>query len=120
MSPRAHLMTAGFTWLLLVSLVTVASGHIDVAPRQSLSKRWETYTLRIPSEASTPTVKIHAVVPKAFEIEMVEHSEVWKVESTRDERGFIRELTWSGGRIPPQTFGEVKLLARNPAAPGLR
>lgn len=119
MGLRAYIRTVGFTWVIIVSLVAAALGHIDVVPRQSLSKRWEAYTLRIPSETLTPTVKIHVVVPKEFEIEMVEHSEVWAVESIRDERGFIRELTWSGGRIPPQTFAEVKLLARNPAVPGL-
>ena len=66
-----------------------------------------------------PTVKVRVVVPEAFEIEMVEHSEVWHIETSRDDRGFVRELTWSGGRIPPQTFGEVKFLARNPEKPGL-
>jgi uncharacterized protein YcnI len=99
--------------------VTAAWGHIDLDPRQSLSKRWETYTVRIPNETKASTVKIHAVVPDAFEIEMVEHSEVWQIATSRDDRGFVRELTWSGGRIPPQTFGEVKFLARNPEKPGL-
>lgn len=105
--------------LLMSYLATAAWGHIDLDPRQSLSKRWETYTVRIPNETQVPTVKIHVVVPEAFEIEMVEHSEIWQIETSRDDRGFVRELTWSGGRIPPQTFGEVKFLARNPEKPGL-
>ena len=105
--------------LLMGGLVTAAWGHIDLDPRQSLSKRWETYTVRIPNETQSPTVKIHVVVPEAFEIEMVEHSQVWQIATSRDDRGFVREMTWSGGHIPPQTFGEVKFLARNPEKPGL-
>ncbi len=112
-------MVVLFLCLLLGGGLTSAWGHVDLDPRQSLAKRWETYTVRIPNETKSPTVKVRIGVPEAFEIEMVEHSEVWKIESTRDERGFVRELTWSGSRIPPQTFGEVKFLARNPGEPGL-
>jgi uncharacterized protein YcnI len=117
--PGTYMIAALLAGLLMSYLVTAAWGHIDLDPRQSLSKRWETYTVRIPNETQAPTVKIHVVVPEAFEIEMVEHSEVWHIETSRDDRGFVRELTWSGGRIPPQTFGEVKFLARNPEKPGL-
>src|SRR3712207_7745508 len=44
----------------------------------------------------------------AFEIEMVAHRQDWKIETVRDERGFVREMTWSGGRVPPQTFEDRK------------
>ncbi len=104
---------------LLCSLATSAWGHIDVEPRQSVAKRWETYTLRVPTETPVPTVKIHVVVPPAFEIEMVEHSHVWQIDTERDARGFIRQMTWRGGSIPPQTFAELKFLARNPGQPGM-
>lgn len=105
--------------LLLCLLTNPAWGHIDLEPRQSIAKRWETYTLRVPTETKTATVKIHVVVPQVFEIEMVEHSQVWQIDTVRDDRGFIRELTWRDGYIPPQTFAEIKFLARNPANPGL-
>jgi hypothetical protein len=49
---------------------------------------------------------------------MLEHSQVWQITKARDERGYIREVTWSGSAIPPQTFAELKLLIRNPTAPG--
>jgi uncharacterized protein YcnI len=104
---------------LLCFMVSPAWGHIDLEPRQSVARRWEAYTVRIPTETKTATVKIHAVVPRAFEIEMVEHSQVWQIDTVRDDRGFVREITWRDGHIPPQTFAEVKFLARNPANPGL-
>ncbi len=104
-------------WLLAHGFATPAWGHADIEPRQSIPKRWETYTLKAPTETPSPTVKLHLLVPPAYEIEMVKHSRVWQVSTVRDERGYIRELTWSGGSIPPQTFEEFKFLARNPATP---
>jgi uncharacterized protein YcnI len=74
--------------------------------------------LNVPTETPSPTVKIHLRVPPAFEIEMVEHSQVWQIHTVRDARGYVSELVWNGGSIPPQTFEELKFLARNPTEPG--
>lgn len=103
----------------MLSLVSPIAAHIDLEPRQSIPKRWETYTLRIPTETTAPTVKIQVHVPAGFEIETIAHSRVWQISTTRDERGLIREITWSGGAIPPQRFEELKFLARNPDITGV-
>lgn len=105
-------------WILTCLLATGVWGHIDLAPRQSIPQRWETYTLSVPTETPSPTVKIDLRVPPTFEIEMVEHSQIWQIHTVRNERGYISELIWSGGNIPPQSFEELKFLARNPAEPG--
>jgi uncharacterized protein YcnI len=106
-------------WGVLLSLPIAAWGHVDIEPRQSIPKRWETYTLSVPTETKAPTVKFRLVVPSAFEIESVEHSPPWQIATVRDERGYIREVQWSDGTIPPQTFEEFKFLARNPTTPGI-
>jgi uncharacterized protein YcnI len=100
---------------LLLAWGATAWGHVDVAPRQSVAKRWETYTLRVPTETAAATVEVRVKVPAAFEIEMVGHRQDWRIETVRDERGLVRDITWSGGRVPTQTFDELKFLARNPA-----
>ena len=110
-------MTCGI-WGLLMSLAATAWGHSDLDPRQSIPNKWETYTLNVPTETEAPTVQVRLLVPRDFEIEMLEHSQVWQIARARDERGYIREITWSGSSIPPQTFAEFKLLVRNPTAPG--
>jgi uncharacterized protein YcnI len=104
---------------LLLGWAATAWGHVDVVPRQSIAKRWETYTLRVPTEMATATVKLQVIVPAAFEIEMVEHRQDWQIDTVRDAQGLVREMVWSGGRVPPQTFDEFKFMARNPAEPAL-
>jgi uncharacterized protein YcnI len=106
----------GVSGILL--LATTAWGHSDLDPRQSIPNKWETYTLNVPTETEVPTVQVRLLVPRDFEIEMIEHSTLWQITRSRDERGYIREVTWSGSSIPSQTFAEFKLLVRNPATPG--
>src|SRR5262249_30735102 len=106
------------SWGLLISLAVTAWGHSDLDPRQSIPNKWETYRLNVPTETAVPTVQVRLQVPREFEIEMLEHSQAWQIARERDERGYIREVTWSGSSIPPQTFNEFKLLVRNPTAPG--
>jgi uncharacterized protein YcnI len=112
-------MTRWIVYSLLLGWTAAAFAHVDVVPRQSLAKRWETYTLRVPTETAAATVKLQVTVPAAFEIEMVGHRQDWQIDTVRDERGFVREMTWSGGRVPTQTFDEFKFMARNPASPQL-
>src|SRR5712692_9502160 len=110
---------AGVVWGLLISLAATAWGHSDLDQRQSIPNKWETYTLNVPTETDVPTVQVRLLVPRDFEIEMIEHSPLWQITRARDERGYIQEVTWSGSSIPPQTFAEFKLLVRNPATPGI-
>jgi uncharacterized protein YcnI len=105
-------------WSGLMSLATTAWSHSDLDPRQSIPNKWETYTLNVPTETAVPTVQVRLLVPREFEIEMLEHSQVWQITKTRDARGYIQEVTWSGSTIPPQTFADFKLLIRNPVTPG--
>lgn len=112
------MVITGVVWGLLVGLAAITWGHSDLDPRQSIPNKWETYTLNVPTETKVPTVQVRLLVPREFEIEMLEHSPVWQITKERDERGYIREVTWSGSSIPPQTFAELKLLVRNPVTPG--
>jgi uncharacterized protein YcnI len=105
-------------WGLLLGQAMTAWGHSDLDPRQSIPKKWETYTLNVPTETEVPTVKTRLFVPPEFEIEVIEHSRVWRITTVRDGRGYIREISWSGDSIPPQTFEEFRFLARNPTTTG--
>lgn len=103
---------------MLLTLVTTAWGHSDLDPRQSIPKKWETYTLSVPTETEAPTVRIVLHVPPEFEVETIEHNRVWQVATERDAKGQIRTVSWSDSSIPSQRFERFTLLARNPAAVG--
>jgi uncharacterized protein YcnI len=107
-------------WGLVLSLLWAAGAwaHSDIDPRQSIPRKWETYTLMVPTETAAATVKVRLLVPAAFDIEVLEHQLAWQLETVRDAQGHIREVTWSGSRIPPQRFEAFRFLARNPAAVG--
>ena len=85
-----------FVLLLLYPGTTYVWGHSDLDPRQSIPKKWETYTLNVPTETDVPTVEIRLIVPPEFEIEVIEHSRIWQIDTKRDARGFVREMRWSG------------------------
>ena len=110
------LLLAG--WFLLFA-TSQTWGHADLDPRQSLPNKWETYTLNVPTETDMPTIAVRLSIPPEFEVEMVGHTPLWQLNKSRDERGHVRDITWSGSQIPPQTFAELKLLVRNPTTAGL-
>ncbi|GIX46557.1 MAG: hypothetical protein KatS3mg131_0768 [Candidatus Tectimicrobiota bacterium] len=104
--------------LLGLCLSSLGWAHSDLEPRQSLPKRWETYTLLVPTETAAATVKVRLRVPDAFTVEAVKHLPPWHLTTVRDEKGVVREIVWEGGRIPSQRFEEFRFLARNPAETG--
>jgi hypothetical protein len=107
-------------WLLLWWLVGIATAraHIDIEPKETIPSRWETFVLNVPTETESPTVEVQLTIPEGFEVEAVGHRPDWDMALRRDERGFVREVVWSGGQIPPLTFEEFKLLVKAARAPG--
>jgi uncharacterized protein YcnI len=104
--------------LMLVASVATAWAHIDIEPRETIPSRWETFILNVPTETESPTVEVLLVIPEEFEVEALGHRTDWRTEIRRDARGFVREVVWSGGQIPPLTFEEFKLLTKAAKAPG--
>ena len=104
--------------LILLVGVSAAWAHIDMEPKATIPKRWETFVLNVPTEGETPTVEVQLDIPEGFEVEAVGHRSDWDMAIRRDERGFVREIVWSGGQIPTLTFEEFKLMAKAPQMPG--
>jgi hypothetical protein len=104
--------------LMLVTAFSTAWAHIDIEPKATIPNRWETFVLSVPTETESPTVEVHLVIPEGFEVEAIGHRTDWHIVPQRDARGFVREIAWSGGQIPPLTFEEFKLLAKAARTPG--
>jgi uncharacterized protein YcnI len=104
--------------LMLVMSPAMAWAHIDIEPKETIPGRWETFILNVPTETGSPTIEVQLDIPEGFEVEAIGHRTDWDMAIRRDERGFVREIVWSGGQIPPLTFEEFKLLAKASKAPG--
>lgn len=111
-------MLCALLGLLLLATCSAVRAHIDIEPKETIPSRWETFTLNVPTETASPTVEVQVEVPQGFEVEAVEHRSDWTMALRRDERGFVREVVWSNGHIPPLTFTEFKLLTKAAKAPG--
>jgi hypothetical protein len=98
--------------LMLVTSVATAWAHIDIEPKETIPSRWETFVLNVPTETESPTVEVLLLIPEGFEVEAIGHRTDWRMTIRRDARGFVREVVWSDGQIPPLTFEEFKLLAK--------
>jgi uncharacterized protein YcnI len=108
----------GAAGLMALMCGAAVSAHIDIEPKETIPNRWETFTLNVPTEAEMPTIEVQLDIPEGFEVEAVGHRSDWDMAIRRDERGFVREIVWSGGQIPPLTFEEFKLLAKAAKMPG--
>jgi uncharacterized protein YcnI len=104
--------------LMLIMSVSTAWAHIDIEPKETIPSRWETFILNVPTETESPTVEVLLVIPEGFEVEAIGHRTDWQMAIRREARGFVREVVWSGGQIPPLTFEEFKLLAKAAKTPG--
>ena len=96
-----------------------ALAHLDIRPLESPPEIWQIYSLVVPTESDSPTTWIEMRVPAEFEIEAIHHEPEWQLATSRNEKGRVTTMRWSGSSIPPLTFKEFKFFAKNPAQPGV-
>ena len=107
-----------FLALMLLTGLSVAWAHIDIEPKETIPSRWETFVLNVPTETESPTVEVQLEIPEGFEVEAIGHRTDWDMALRRDGYGFVRQIVWSRGQIPPLMFEEFKLLAKAAKSPG--
>lgn len=91
-------------------------GHVTVQPRESSAGLSEKYTMRVPTERSSPTVRIEVEFPATIEVSGFAPIGVWRVDYSKDPSGKITRAVLSGSKIEPQATAEFVFNARNPAA----
>ena len=99
---------------LLLAQTTVFA-HVTIAPRESTAEAEERYTMRVPTERDTPTVRIEVVFPSELFVTSIDAKDGWRVEPRTGADGRIVSAVWSGGRIAPRELGEFTFRARNPS-----
>lgn len=101
--------------LLTLVLTTAVFGHVRISPRESNAGSTQTYTMSVPTERQSPTVRIEAAFPEQVTVTSLEAPAGWKVEERKDAQGKIVGAIWSGGSIPFAESVNFLFEAKNPA-----
>ncbi len=97
-------------------VIQSARGHATIWPQESTSDAFEKYTIRVPNEKESPTVRLEAEFPPDASVNYFEVLPGWSIEHHRNADGRIIGATWHGGSIGPTEFAEFNVMARNPDA----
>lgn len=100
---------------LLLSIATSAFGHVRISPRESSIGATQKYTMSVPTEKQSATVRIEAVFPASVSIVSIAAAAGWKIEEKKDRDGRITGAVWSGGSIPFAASAEFSFEAKNPS-----
>ena len=110
-SSRLRSLALGAVLALLASPVVFA--HIKIYPMQSTFGAREKYTMRVPNERKSPTIRVEGEFPAGLDVYDFEFKPGWKIDVKKDDKGKIIGATWTG-RIEPDEFVEFGMLAINP------
>jgi uncharacterized protein YcnI len=109
-------MRALLVSLLLLLLGPVAAdAHVVVLPEQSKAGGWDRYTVLVPTEKESATVRVEVRLPNGMDVIAVEAKPGWEGRYEPFPVGAAR-VEWKGGRIPAGSFMSFEFLAWNPPA----
>ena len=116
---RVHRTQLCFVTLLTLIVAASALGHVRMSPRESAAGATQKYTMSVPTERQSPTVRIEIAFPSQVTITSLAVTQGWKAEERKDGEGRIIGAVWSGGSIPFAESAEFSFEAKNPTGPGL-
>ncbi len=108
----------GISCLLVVAALVLASsafGHVRISPTEAATGATERYSMRVPTERQSPTVRLEIEFPVAVSVISLEASPGWRIDQKKDTQGRITGAVWSGGSIPFAEYRDFYFEARNPA-----
>jgi len=110
-------MRAVLALVLVLLAPPLAGAHVVVLPAKSQAGGWERYTVLVPTEKESPTVRVEVRLPKGMDVIAVEAKPGWEGRYEPFPIGAAR-VEWKGGRVPNGEFVSFEFLAWNPTAPG--
>ncbi len=101
--------------VIVVALAGRVGAHMEVSPATSSAGGAERYTLVVPTEGRSATVRVELRIPMGMDVAAVETKPGWEAsyEPFPIGRATVR---WTGGRIPPGQMATFEFLAVNPPA----
>jgi uncharacterized protein YcnI len=98
----------------LMLFAAAASAHVTVAPAESGTGAWETYTLKVPSEKEAATVQVDLRIPAGAEFKQYEPAPGWKVTVEGNKVSWIA----TGEGILAGQFQRFYFTVKNPDTAG--
>ncbi|QGQ99977.1 DUF1775 domain-containing protein [Paenibacillus psychroresistens] len=89
----------------------IASAHVVVFPKETIQGSYEKFTVRVPSEEESPTIKVEVKVPENVEISRTLPFSGWKSELTKDADGKVISVIWTATAdgLSSTEFGEFNM-----------
>lgn len=115
MLPKTYL--ASSIALVLILGVSSAFGHVTIQPKQSAAGANQTYTIRVPTEKFSPTVRVEVGFPAALNVSSLEPKADWKIEEVKDASGKLQRAILTGS-IPTGQSAQFNFKAQNPNEEG--
>jgi len=101
--------------VLLVLAAAPAAAHMVVEPATSTAGGAQRYTLIVPTEGDSATVRVELRLPMGVDVAAVESKPGWQASNQAFPIG-AATVRWSGGKIPPGEMVSFDFLAVNPPA----
>ena len=92
----------------------LVSAHIVVEPASSPVATTQLYTIAVPNEKRSDTVKVEVQFPRALVVLQVQAPAGWRVTPEKDGSGHILGAIWEGGAAGLDEFASFGVLAQNP------
>lgn len=105
------------TALALALLPVATSAHSVISPASTLTSKYETFSLGVPSEKDEATVSMRLAIPEGLEHVSPIVKPGWRVAVSKDAEGNVTQLAWTGGVIPPEQKDFFQFSARTPSEP---
>lgn len=104
----------------LLTFAGTASAHVTVWPKETKASAYERYTVRVPVEKDSNTVKVRLEFPEGVNVGRVLPVPGWTYAWEKDGEGRNKAITWTATEdgIKPHEFMEFGLSAKNPGEPG--
>ncbi|NGQ93613.1 YcnI family protein [Brevibacillus sp. SYP-B805] len=104
----------------VLAFAGTASAHVTVWPKETKASAYERYTIRVPVEKESNTVKVRLEFPEGVKVGTVLPVPGWTYAWENDADGRFKAITWTAtdGGIKPHEFMEFGLSAKNPGEPG--
>jgi uncharacterized protein YcnI len=101
---------AMFTFILVL-FAGVASAHVVVFPKEAIQGSYEKFTVRVPTEKETATVKVEVKIPETVDISRTMPLAGWKSELTKDANGKVISVIWTATAegLSASEFGEFNM-----------